>query len=379
MKRLLLLACACLWLVACYATSSNATSTSLSDRLVAPGGVSPLLDEQRIAAAIARVPNRSGHVISRDGIPIFWRAFDAGQYGLHYRYLGQHRDTGQALDVDFSLQLPQPFRVRPPRGTVVLLHGWMMDGDSLLPWSLQLAQAGYRVITVDLRNHGHSGHGPAGYGTRESDDVIEVIAALRARGELVGPLYLFGISYGAATALFTADKLGAQVAGVVAMESFANAGRAIRDMVPHMLASHPEGWQARAVASYARWRYGGQDLDAVIAAADRRLGLDLDHIDVTRALAGTRACVLLLHGQADQHVPVAHGRALAHASQRVHYIEMRGENHLSLPLRLDLLGGVIDDWLARDGSGDAHCPAPQIPLDANVLALRQSRQAPPPS
>lgn len=26
-----------------------------------------------------------------------------------------------------------------PRGTVVLLHGWMMHGDSMLPWALRLA------------------------------------------------------------------------------------------------------------------------------------------------------------------------------------------------------------------------------------------------
>lgn len=376
MKRLLLLACACVCLAACYATTTT-SSTSLSDRLVAPGGVSPLLDEERIAAEIAALPNRSGHVVSRDGVPIFWRAFDAGQYGLRYRYLGQRHDAGRPLDVDFSFKLPQPFRPQAARGTVVLLHGWMMDGDSLLPWSLQLAQAGYRVVTLDLRNHGHSGGGPAGYGTRESDDVIDVVDALRGRGEITGPLYLFGISYGAATALFAADKLGPQVAGVVAMESFANAGRGIRDMVPHMLASRPSGWKAQAVATYARWRYGGQDLDAVIAATDRRLHLDLDRIDVTHALADTQACVLLLHGEADQHIPVAHGRMLSLASQRVHYLELRGENHLSLPLRLDLLGGVVDDWLAQDGRGHAGCPAPEIPPEANILALRQDTHSPP--
>ena len=78
----------------------------------------------------------------------------------------------------------------------------------MLPWSLQLAESGYRVVTLDLRNHGQSGAGPSGYGTYESDDVVDVISELRARGEVTGPLYLFGVSYGAATAVFTADKLG---------------------------------------------------------------------------------------------------------------------------------------------------------------------------
>ncbi|WP_200848369.1 alpha/beta fold hydrolase, partial [Raoultella sp. 18098] len=91
--------------------------------------------------------------------------------------------------------------------------------------------SGYRVVTLDLRNHGQSGTGPSGYGTYESDDVVDVIGELRARGEVTGPLYLFGVSYGASTAVFTADKLGDQVEGVVAMESFANAGVAIRTMI----------------------------------------------------------------------------------------------------------------------------------------------------
>lgn len=379
MKRLLLLllAGAGLWLAACSSLNSASTpSTSLSDRIVAPGGVSTLLDTARIAAAVDSVPNRHGRVTGRAGVPIFWRAFDPGQYGVSYRYLAQPHDNGLPLQTGLQLALPTPFRAQAPRGTVVLLHGWMMNGDAMLPWSLQLAQAGYRVVTIDLRNHGHSGVGPSGYGTFESDDVIDVIDALQARGEVVGPLYLFGVSYGAATALFTADKLGDRVSGVVAMESFANAGDAIRSMIPHLMSLQPTAWKAQAIAAYARWRYGGQDINQVIAAASQRLDVDLDRVDVARALADTRACVLLLHGQDDQHVQVSQGRRLAAASPRVHYIEMRGEDHISLPLRLDLLGGVVDDWLARDGHAGERCPAPEIPQEADRLAMAQVAAVP---
>ena len=371
MKRLLLLllAGAGLWLAACSPLTTVATSTSLSDRLVAPGGVSTLLDTARIAAAVDSVPNRHGVVTGRAGVPIFWRAFDPGQYGVRYQYLAQAHDNGLPLRTGLELALPARFQPQPPRGTVVLLHGWMMNGDAMLPWSLQLAQAGYRVVTIDLRNHGHSGAGPAGYGTFESDDVIDVIDALQARGEVVGPLYLFGVSYGAATALFTADKLGDRVTGVVAMESFANAGDAIRSMIPHLMSLQPTAWKAQAMAAYGRWRYGGQDLDKVIAAASQRLDLDLDRVDVARALADTRACVLLVHGQDDQHVRVDQGRRLALASPRVHYIEMRGEDHITLPLRLDLLGGVVDDWLAQEGPAGAQCGAPRMPREADRLAM----------
>lgn len=379
MKRLLLLALAGagLWLAACSSLTSSAASTSLSDRLVAPGGVSTLLDTARIAEAVEAVPNRHGFVTGRAGVPLFWRAFDPGRYGLRYHYLAQQHDNGEPLNTGLQLALPQPFQPQAPRGTVVLLHGWMMNGDSMLPWSLQLAESGYRVVTIDLRNHGHSGAGPSGYGTFESDDVIDVIDALQRRGEVVGPLYLFGVSYGAATALFTADKLGDRVTGVVAMESFANAGDAIRSMIPHLMSLQPTAWKAQAMAAYGRWRYGGQDINAVIAAASQRLDLDLDTVDVARALADTRACVLLLHGQNDAHVRVDQGRALAAASPRVHYIEMRGEDHITLPLRLDLLGGVVDDWLAHDEHSGGSCPAPEIPREADRMAMSAVRAGDP--
>lgn len=379
MKRLLLLALAGagLWLAACSSLTSSAASTSLSDRLVAPGGVSTLLDTARIAEAVEAVPNRHGFVTGRAGVPLFWRAFDPGRYGLRYHYLAQQHDNGEPLNTGLQLALPQPFQPQAPRGTVVLLHGWMMNGDSMLPWSLQLAESGYRVVTIDLRNHGHSGAGPSGYGTFESDDVIDVIDALQRRGEVVGPLYLFGVSYGAATALFTADKLGDRVTGVVAMESFANAGEAIRSMIPHLMSLQPTAWKAQAMAAYGRWRYGGQDINAVIAAASQRLDLDLDTVDVARALADTRACVLLLHGQDDAHVRVDQGRALAAASPRVHYIEMPGEDHITLPLRLDLLGGVVDDWLAHDEHAGGSCPAPEIPREADRMAMSAVRAGDP--
>ncbi|HEY0335133.1 MAG TPA: alpha/beta hydrolase [Stenotrophomonas sp.] len=354
-----LLALLCAWAAGTGCTSTTA-STSLSERLVSPGGASPLLGLLDTRQLLQRVPDRHGQLAGSDGVSIFWRAIDPGDYRFRYRYDHTPDVGGRHFEVDFDGAAAG--RPPAPRGTVVLLHGWMMDGDSLLPWSFTLAQAGYRAITLDLRNHGRSGSGPSGYGTRESDDVVRVIGELRERGEIDGPLYLLGVSYGAATALFTADKLGDQVAGVVAMESFANAGRGIRDMVPHLLAEAPHGWQARAVSGYLRWRYADQDIGQVIAAADQQLGLDLDGLDLAPALVDTRACVLLVHGDADRHIPVAHGRSLAASSPRARYLELHGEDHLTLPMRIDVLAPVVEDWFAANSQARAQCPPALPPL-----------------
>ncbi|WP_425501662.1 alpha/beta fold hydrolase [Pseudoxanthomonas koreensis] len=386
--RLLLLACACLLLAGFTHSRTRGLADpagALGARLVAPGGVSPLLPSAKIEALLATIPTRSGQVTTPDGVSVFWRALDPGDYRMHYDWLGRHGSQRQRMDYALSLQAPA--RALTPRGTVVLLHGWMMDGGSLLPWSVELAERGYRTITVDLRNHGRSGTGPSGYGTREAGDVVAVLRQLQAQGEVTGPLHVLGVSYGAATAIFTARELGAQagharignahagsghtvgphaadlqLGGVVAMESFDNAGRAIRDMVPHMLQREPDSLGEWASHQWLRWRFDEHTLDAAIAEADRQLALDLDRVDVGVALAQAPACVLLIHGRDDAHVPVAHGRALAASAPRARYLELPGEDHLSLPMRLDRLGPTVLDWFERTPtSNGGACPQP-LPL-----------------
>lgn len=340
MSRLVALVAICLLLAGF--TSWPGMAHTLAGKLVAPPGASPLLPAERIDAAFARLPHRSGHVRTGDGVPVFWRALDPGDYHMDYAWT---RPADDLYGVEFILDFQAPSAAPvAPRGTVVLLHGWMMDGGSLLPWSLALAEAGYRTITLDLRNHGHSGAGPSGYGTREAGDVVDAVAALRARGEVIGPLHVFGVSYGAATALFaSADpRLGAE--RVVALESFDNAGAAIRDMVPHMLEETGGDWRARLVRHWLRWRIDATVLDAAIDQAGQLLSLPLDGVDVGTALARAPGCVLLVHGTADRHVPVAHGRALAAAVPGARYLELAGEDHISLPMRLDRLAPTVVDW-----------------------------------
>ncbi|MCW4456384.1 alpha/beta fold hydrolase [Flavobacterium sp. MXW15] len=361
MLRALALAGICVMLAG-FALSPSMPPLSLGARLAAPGGTSPLVPSARIDALLARLPHRQGTAPGSDGVALHWVAFDPGDYRLDYRYLGK----GERFP-EFALDANAPTATAPaPRGTVILLHGWMMDGGSLLPWALQLAQGGYRTIALDLRNHGRSGQAPSGYGTREGEDVAAVLHALGAAGEIDGPVHLLGVSYGAATAIFAARELGPRLRSVVAMESFDNAGHAIRTMVPHLLSKPPERLGDYLALPLARWQYGGSGLDAAIADADRRLGLDLDRVDVAQALAQVPACVLLLHGRDDAHIPVAQGRALAAAAPRARYLELEGEDHLTLPLRLDRLSGVIDSWLAQAGSDEAHCPMPTAPAAGAV-------------
>ena len=345
MLRFAILLFACL--AAAGFSSWPGLSSGLATHLVAPEGTSPLLPPAPINAALARLHDRSGHVTTSDGVAVFWRALDPADYRLRLSWPEGGTVADTFPDLDFRVP---PAPVRAPRGTVVLLHGWMMHGDSMLPWALRLGEAGYRTIAIDLRNHGRSGKAPSGYGTREARDVAEVVSALRARGEVVGPLHLLGVSYGAATAIFAgADpRLGAE--SVVAMESFAVAGDAIRDMVPYMLADAPAPPSAWLTRQWMKWRLDDSVLDAAIDQAGATLGLPLDAVNVTDALVHV-PCPLLVHGDADRHVPVEHGRALAASAPHARYIEMPGEDHLSLPMQLDALAPAVVDWFGQPDCG----------------------------
>jgi pimeloyl-ACP methyl ester carboxylesterase len=362
MRRVAILLCAS-FLLAGFAAPG--VELALSQRLVAPGGVSPLLRAALVEQALTLVPHRNGEVLTTGQVRVFWRAFDSGSYGLEYAYLpGDLSRDRMNFSLGFSSPTPKPSL---PRGTVLLLHGWMMDGGSLLPWALQLAEAGFRTITIDLRSHGRSSVAPAGYGTREAQDVADVVAALREGGEIVGPLHIMGVSYGAATAIFSARELGADVGSVVAIEPFENAANAIRDMVPHLLSKTPETLVQLIVHRWLRWGMSPETLERAISIASDELDLALETVDVGDALAQVPACVLLIHGSDDRHIPVTHGRMLARAAPQARYIEVAGEDHISLPMRLDRLAPTVVDWFDH-AEARAGCAQP--------LALRPESSRP---
>lgn len=347
MFRLSIVFAACL--LAAGFSSWPGLSAGLAAHLVAPGGTSPLLPPEPINAALARLHDRSGHVTTGGGVDVFWRAVDPGDYNLSLSWPAGQTVADTFPDLDFSVP---PGPAAAPRGTVVLLHGWMMHGDSMLPWALRLGEAGYRTIAIDLRNHGRSGEAPSGYGTREAQDVLEVVSALRSSGEIAGPLHLLGVSYGAATAIFAGADPRLDVQSVVAMESFAVADDAIRDMVPYMLTDAPAPPSAWLTRQWMKWRLSDSVLDAAIDQAGVALELPLDGVNVASALARV-SCPLLVHGDADRHVPVQHGRALAASAPHARYIEMPGEDHLSLPMQLDLLAPAVLEWFERPDCNQA--------------------------
>jgi len=126
----------------------------------------------------------------------------AGNY--HVKFISGIRtnwEDKKFLTMKFRPETNSAFKPLKEPATIVILHGYMMYKETMAPWASALAQAGYRVVLVDLRGHGQSTGDQATYGKYETKDLsqmLDYLKALRLCDDKVGVL---GLSYGATIAL----------------------------------------------------------------------------------------------------------------------------------------------------------------------------------
>jgi pimeloyl-ACP methyl ester carboxylesterase len=221
--------------------------------------------------------------------------------------------------------------VVPPKGTLVLLHGIMMNKESMLmPWGAYFAENGYRVVIVDLRGHGGSTGDWIGYGAWEGADLRKVADELQRRGLMTDRVGVFGISYGATMALHWAAQ-DSRVAAIVALAPFSDPRQAIGEFA--------HGIAPRMAASIG---------DAKFAAAEERAaalaGFNWAATDVPGAMRKVRAPVLFFHGSVDTWILPAHSEQLFLIAPKGSRRELLLDNHLTLSLRLDPIGAQALAW-----------------------------------
>jgi len=240
------------------------------------GGAQPL------AEVIASVPNRINP----------WAA-EANPLPPIERLLGVDQQFWVKVgppDASLSVSVVEPRgRSRAPRGTILMLHGVLDRSAVMLPAARGLANAGYRVVLVDLRGRGRSSGKYMTFGLQEAKDLSQVIDAVERRGLLAGRLGVYGISYGATTSihLAAADR---RVRAVVAVEPFSTA----REEVPHF---------ARVVAPGIGLLISDKTYQDSLDEAGRIAHYDPDEADAVKAIQRTSAPVLIMHGTNDWVVP----------------------------------------------------------------------------
>ncbi|HSV68997.1 MAG TPA: prolyl oligopeptidase family serine peptidase [Methylibium sp.] len=185
-------------------------------------------------------------------------------------------------------------------GAVILLRarGGCCEGEPVGP-ALELAEAlrGCRlsVLLIDPRDAG--GAARRAYGGRECQQVLGAVDYLLARGVAAGRIGVLGASAGAVAALLAAVHEPA-IGAVAADSAFAD--------FPALLAAprQPDSCLPAFVPPGALW------------CARWLCGVDLRALSPVRAAAALRGRpVLVIHGDDDPVVPVAHALAMAKASQ----------------------------------------------------------------
>ena len=203
-----------------------------------------------------------------------------------------------------------------PRRVVLAVHGWRGGWTQafgmMADW---LREAGCSVLYVDQRGTGDSEGDYIAFGLLERLDCADWLAFLADRFPHM-PLYLFGMSMGAASALMAAgEPLPGGLRGIIADSAFTS---------PKAILEH--------VAKHNLHLPGTRGAEAIFK---RKLGLAPDSCTTTEALQRSRIPVLLIHGLRDRFVPPD----MAYANYRA----CAGPKHLFTVPQADHVGSWFTD------------------------------------
>ena len=194
--------------------------------------------------------------------------------------------------------------------TAVLLHGY--HSDPMLNLAVQaeaFAARGWNLLIPDQRGHGRSEGAHLGLGLLEQEDLLGWTDWVRSETG-VRRIVVGGVSMGAATAAYAADRLDPET---------------VEALVLDCGFSSPDA----QISGDCRKRHLPTALlmPVIRLLAKRRLGLDLRR-SVRDSLARTGIPAFFLHGTEDRTVPWAEGRANCEAcASRKQFYSVTGAGH----------------------------------------------------
>jgi pimeloyl-ACP methyl ester carboxylesterase len=235
---------------------------------------------------------------------------------------------------DFVLgMLPKTNAVVTPlkeRSTVVLLHGYMMQKESMLPWAVVLAQAGYRAVLVDLRGHGQSTGRTFTAGKYETADLIQVLDYLTAHKLCDPEVGVLGHSFGADVGLFWAAR-DPRVKTVVAIAPYNKPDEAIPRFAKEM-----------------QWPFSTNKLARAVALAEPLLGIKWSDWTAAGAVADMKAPALFIGGGKDGICPPADLQLLKQAAPAgSEKILIPEANHFVIGFWFQDLSKPVQEWFSQ--------------------------------
>ena len=173
------------------------------------------------------------------------------------------------------------------RASIVLSHGYGDNQEQMLPWAEFLHQAGFGILTYDMRSRGKTEAPAVTLGALEQLDLVSAVDYLAGRPDLdSGRIGAFGVSMGGATSLLAAAQ-DQRIKAVVDDSGFSDAPNVIAVSFEHFIGL-PAFPFAPITVAIAGWRAG----------ADVRAVRPVDHV----AEIAPRP-ILIIHCLGDTVVP----------------------------------------------------------------------------
>jgi pimeloyl-ACP methyl ester carboxylesterase len=219
---------------------------------------------------------------------------------------------GQELGAWFVEGRPRSSRHLP---AVLLLHGDGANRQACLPQAELLAEAGCPVLLVTLRAHGDSTGTFNDFGYSARHDVVAAVTWLEQK-QPGRPIVVWGISLGAAAAVFAAAELGERVRGLILECLYQDLRTAARNRMELAL--------PRPLDTIA---YTG-----LLVVSPLVLG-NVDNISPLAASAGIPedVPVLILAGGADRHARPEEARAIfQRLESHAQLVIIEGAGHMGL-------------------------------------------------
>jgi len=281
--------------------------------------------------------------VNTDSGKLFVNLIGSGEMLEQQGRIDVHQRIRTADEVDIDVWVlrakGKPDEPAPARGTVVVLHG-TSESKAKFPYfgaAERLAKLGFDVVLADLRRHGRSGGKYVTYGALESRDIKVVMDTLVSGKVASLPVYAFGVTLGASTAIQYA-AIDDRCKGVMAMAPFKDMAGIARGEILLMAPTMSK-----------------KDYEAVIARAGEIGGFDPADASAVKAAAQLKVPLLLVHGSLDLIVPVEHSKAIheAAAGPKRLIIVKPGPEQLALLTKLEDWIAEKIDMLAETGLQDA--------------------------
>lgn len=177
-----------------------------------------------------------------------------------------------------------------PKRVIIAMHGWRSSwAQDFGMVSDFLHENGCAVLYAEQRGQNESGGSYMGFGLTERFDCLDWISWLNERGYDTLPLYLCGVSMGAATVLMASGfNLPDNVHGIIADCGYTS---------PYAIWKH-------IAENNLHLRYDKWMRDTIDELCRERINFSSNDFSCTKALESCRVPVLFIHGTDDNFVPI---------------------------------------------------------------------------